>query len=453
MRISIFPSDFRLRSDRRAGRQGATAALLLGPCALAAWAPAARADDATPANGKKQPTIEELQKRLDERDAVIQELLLRVMKLERAQAQAQAQAQVQAQATGRVAGAASAPPPSRAASAPAAVAPIPPRPAEAAAAAQTAVEAQASPPPAAPAAPPTTASSPPSSPPSSSGTFEVDPEAAEHALERALVQTGALLLPTGVYQIVPTVTYTRREQTVPGPLVLTTDGRALTSDIFTQQDQLETSLLFRAGLPWDAQVDINLPYDYLTTSNTTRALGVGLKEQSATSWLLGQPSITLDKFLVREGSWRPNLVASVGWLSNIGRQSNSTAIGGGFNQVAVTLNASKRQDPLVFTGSFRYAHSFPESSIAPGDTYTAATSVLFAVSPETSLSVGPQLEFLGKTEASGVRVPGSEAAVSLFQAGLFTNLAPGMALDMTAGIGAGSRAPRYVFQVALPIQF
>jgi len=415
-------------------------ALLLGTCLV----PAAWAQDAGSPN-KKAPTVEELQKRLDERDAVIQELLLRVVKLEHAVAAQQA------------------PSNTKTATAPAAVAPIPPRPAQPAGQAPTS-QAPASQTPATQTTTTQTtvaqapAATPPAAPAGEAqaaapGTFEVDAEAAEHALERALVQTGAALLQNGQYQIVPSFTYTRREATVPGQLALTTNGRAITTDILTTQDQYEGAVLFRAGLPWEMQLDLSVPYDYLDTSNTTRAFGVGFAERATSSWLLGEPSITLDKELVHEGEWIPNLIASVGWLSDVGRSHNSPAIGGGFNEVSLGLSAFKRQDPLVFTSAFRYTHSFAEGGITPGDTYTAATAVLFAVSPETSLTFGPQLSFTNKTEAGGTRTPGSEAAAALFQGGVFTNLGPGVALDFTSGIGAGLRAPRYVFQLALPIQF
>jgi hypothetical protein len=388
------------------------------PCLLALLAclgPPARAQDSGTPEGKK-PTVEELEKKLDDRDAVIRELLVRVVRLE------QRMAVIEAPAAARAAR---------------------PRPAPA----KPSVEPLA----------PETATAPVSAPappaPNAPGQFQVDPEAAQHALERALVETGALLLPPGTAQIVPSFTYQRSGASAPGQLVLTTNNQVLITNQLAQQDQLEAAVLLRAGLPWNAQVDLNLPYDFTHTTDTTAVSGVGLAAATAQSWFLAEPSITFDKLLFEEGSWRPNLVASLGWQSNIGKSKGSIAVGDGFNRLTASLNASKRQDPLVFTASLGYNHAFADGGVDLGDQYTLAMNVLLAVSPETSLSFGPQLTFENRSEVDGTSVPGTEGTSGIFQAGLFTNLAPGVALDLLMGIGAGDKAPDYIFKLALPIQF
>jgi hypothetical protein len=58
------------------------------------------------------------------------------------------------------------------------------------------------------------------------GQFEVDEMAIERALEQALVRTGALLLPTGVAEIEPSLGYVRNEQNLPGLVV--EDGQLAT---------------------------------------------------------------------------------------------------------------------------------------------------------------------------------------------------------------------------------
>src|SRR5438876_9476866 len=133
------------------------------------------------------PTVEQLQKEIQERDAVIRDLLNRVTKLERQMA------------TG-----------------------TPPGAAKEAAASQTATTGQLEGPPllrpsSVPATPPppsvnSTQEAQTQKPPKPApGQFEVDEQAAERALERTLTATGALLVPECYAEVEPAFGYTRRE--------------------------------------------------------------------------------------------------------------------------------------------------------------------------------------------------------------------------------------------------
>ena len=142
------------------------------------------------------------------------------------------------------------------------------------------------PPPSAPApnAPPT-ASSPPAGP----GQFEVSPEAAEHALERALVQTGALLLPPWTVEVVPSLTYQYREVSRPGAIALSTSGNVLVTEGVARTSNFQAAMLGRVGLPWDFQIEVGIPsYTYKNLTTT-----------APSNWVCSQ--FKLDR---RVGVWR-----------------------------------------------------------------------------------------------------------------------------------------------------
>src|SRR5581483_3603922 len=137
------------------------------------------------------------------------------------------------------------------------------------------------------------------------GEFTVSPEAAERALERALVQTGAALLAPWTVELVPGLTYQHNQVSQPGQITLTTGGAVLITENVVRTTQLEASALLRVGLPWDAQAEIRLPYDYKSLSTTARVGGLGLTEQTRDGTGFGDLSLALTKQLMTEKEWLP----------------------------------------------------------------------------------------------------------------------------------------------------
>lgn len=371
--------------------------------------------------GNTPPTIEELQKRLDERDAVIRDLLHRVEMLEK----------------GRPAG-------TRSASAP-----TTPR-TDSAANAPAAAAIEPSDRPASSGRVPEQTAQAPAPAPSAPGEFEIDKDAAERALERALVQSGALLLSAGTVEIAPSVSFVRRESATPGQLVFPTTVGVLVANNKVRQNQLETALLFRAGLPWDAQAEIGLPYDYKSTSTATMVGTAGLSEQTTKAWGFGDPTLSVLKQLSKEGEWLPSLLAGLTWDSDFGQTKHGIALGTGFNELKASLTATKRQDPLVFTTSLGYQTAFSKHGIQPGDQYLASAGIFFAVSPETSLLFSPQLAFANDTKFNGARVPGSDQLSAVLELGLITVLAPRFLLDFRFDVGLTNDAPKFGLKLLFP---
>jgi hypothetical protein len=305
-------------------------------------------------------------------------------------------------------------------------------------------------------APPTqTAQQPPQGePPAGPGSFTVDKEAAERALERALVQTGALLLPPGAAELVPSVAYTRRETATPGQVALLTSTNTLVAtESISRSNQVEAAATLRLGLPWTSQLELGVPYDYKGNSTTVRALGTGISTQAADVYGFGDPTITLTKQIAHEAEWLPNLFWNVGWDSNFGETRKGIALGTGFNEVRTSIVATKRQDPLVFTSGFEYTKSLEHNNVEPGDQYTPSVGMLFAVSPETSLRLASQVTIADSVKLNNAVIPGSSQVVGVFEFGVLSILGPGIVMNLTADAGLTRDAPDFVFKVAFPIRF
>lgn len=284
------------------------------------------------------------------------------------------------------------------------------------------------------------------------GSFVVDEEAAERALERALTLEGALLLPPGVSEIEPSFTYTRRESDV---AALFEVGGAITAGTRTvERDEFAAALDYRLGLPFDSQFEIGLPYNATHQSTEDTATAGALADSSDTGYGIGDVSIGFAKTLMRERGWRPDLVARVTYDSATGRSSDDgISLPGGFHELRGSLIALKRQDPLAFVGSFSYEKVFESDNVAPGDEYTFSLSALLAASPDTSLRLGLQQTFIDEVEQNGVEIAGSDQVQTTAIFGASSILGDGLFLNLTAGIGLTDDAPEYFVRASVPLRF
>ena len=378
---------------------------------------------AVPSLRAEEPTVDELQKRIDERDTVIRDLVRRVEALER-----------QTQPAAALPPAARRPGPSPAA----AVAPVPVRPGTFPPAVQPAQQQQ---------------EQQQQQPAPAPGQIEVSEEAAQRALERALVQTGALLLPSGVGEFVPGFRYIRRETDNPGQIAVLSNGQILATNSLIRSNQLEANALFRLGLPYASQVEVTVPYDYKSLTTANQVGGTALSAQTTDAWGFGDPSIIFIKQLTTEGAWRPGLFGAVGWDTNLGQRRHGIAAGTGFDEITGSLTAVKRQDPLVFTAGLGYAHSLQYAGIQPGDVYTTSLQMLFGISPETTLRISPQLAFADETRLRGAPLPGSNQVAGTMTFGALSILGPGLVMDLNTDIGLTRDAPKYAIRVSFPIRF
>ena len=354
--------------------------------------------------------IARLQAQIERRNATIDELLRRVSTLE--------------QKLGDSGARAPAPP----------VPPPPPAPA-----------AEAAPAPSAKSASSRTASAEP-------GAVEVDKVAAERALERTLTAEGALLLEPWSYEIEPYVSYTRTQSSV-ARLVGDDFGIGIRDADF-RRNEVNLGVQGRLGLPFDAQLELDLPYRFVNNSVVEPVGFTGIEKQAQNANTWGDIEVGIAKGLLREKGWIPDLIGRVNWDSASGRQVvGDLALGQGFNELRVSLTALKRQDPLAFVANIGYEKSFERDNVLPGDTYSMYLGVSLAASPETALSFGLSQSFSQETAYDGRDLPGSDQVSSTFTVGASSILTRNVLLYLSAGIGLTEDAPDYSFNLSVPIRF
>lgn len=367
------------------------------------------------------PTIQHLQELLEDRDAVILDLIQRVQQLERAVA-----GSASPNATDLATAAFNGAPVSRAT-----VPNIIQSPNYRTAASEPATEQAPQPAP---------------------GEFEVDEDAIDRALERTLVQEGALLLPFGKAQIEPSFSYTRRENDA--PVFFTEGATTFLAERNVRRNEFEAELELRLGLPWDAQFEVGLPYNFVDQSAVTSVVFGARDEESGFGSGFGDFRIGLAKALLREDRWWPDLVGRITWDSDTGeRFDDGVALGAGFNEIRGSLTAVKRQDPLAFVASVLYESTFEEDDIEPGDELAFSLGAVLAASPSTSLRFFFDQQFSQEAEVDGDKVDGSDRTVGSFTIGASSVLGRGVLLDLAGVVGLTDDGPEYAVILSLPVRF
>jgi hypothetical protein len=291
----------------------------------------------------------------------------------------------------------------------------------------------------------------PESQPAAPGQFDVDETAVERALERTLVQAGALLLPFGQYEVTPYFSYTRREQDAP---ILFIDGEpTFVAEGKIRRNEINAGQSLRVGLPFDSQVEVDFPYRYVDQSTITSVNGARVEDDGSGSGM-GDISVGLAKTLVREGAWWPDLIGRFRWNSSSGEtQDNDILLGGGFNEFRGALSMVKRQDPLAFVGGLSYEKTLENDNIQPGDEIGFSFGTVLAASPETSLRVALDQRFVGNTEINGQSIDGSDDVVGTLTLGASSFLGAGVMLDAAVDVGLTDDAPDYAARISLPVRF
>jgi len=316
-------------------------------------------------------------------------------------------------------------------------------------------------------APPVAQSAPPSLPPaapprmppvaktsSGPGSFDVDVDAAQRALERTLTQQGALLLPQGSISVTPGITYTRAERSSAALVNVVDPATSASSTVLDNQtlrrNEFEARVDIKAGLPMESQLEVGIPYNYVRSSRID-AFG---NEVSANGNGFGDLSIGIAKTLAHEKGAMPDLIGRLSYNTGTGTKINhQVAFNAGYPQLAAEVVALKRQDPLAFFAGASYAHVFEEDGIKPGNVTNLSLGTVLAASPATSLQFGFTQTYSDKQEVNGVKLNGSDQTYGMVNVGASSVLSRDVMLLVTTGIGVGGDAPRYSFSVALPITF
>lgn len=277
----------------------------------------------------------------------------------------------------------------------------------------------------------------------SPGAVVVEEGAAERALERSLTRAGVLLLPTGVLEIEPGLIYSQREDTSPG--FVTSDNQILPSETELKAKSLTADLALRLGLPWDSQLEVGLPYRWREVESVTKIGFVPTDSSKRSDNGLGDLRVGFAKTLLREGLWRPDVVGRFTWDTDSGETD-------GFEEFRTSLSALKRQDPLTFVGGLSYEYTSRDDEIKPGAATSVNFGSYIALSPETSLNFIFSATHQNETEQSGRKIDGSDRDFGTLVVGGSTLLAPGTLFHFSVGVGLTDDAEDFTVSMSLPVR-
>ncbi len=380
---------------------------------------------------QRAPTVEELLRSIQKRDALIGELFDRVQELER-------------QVGSRK--------PLSASDASASKEPVTQPPSQPAVAQGTAPNGVAE---TRPAGTPTQQSPKAASKPPGPGQFDVDEDAAERALERTLVISGALLLPFGKGELQPNFAYVRNE--LSQPVVFSssrTGGQALVASSDSTSDIIAPSLFMRFGLPFDSQLELGVPWQSVDRKRIVSSGGNILAVQRTDNSDFGDVRVGLATSLLTEKKWWPDVIARLTWDSdNGGGTGSDILIGSGFHELSGSLTFTKRQDPLVFVGTASYEGSFTKNGVTPGDQLGFALGAFLAVSPETAFSMVLDQSFVGNVKTRGSDIRGTDQTLGTMNFGISSIVGSAQFVNLTAGIGLTNAAPDYSVALAYTWRF
>jgi len=278
------------------------------------------------------------------------------------------------------------------------------------------------------------------------------------ALENTLVNQGGQLLPPYMYQIVPDFSYSHQSL---DQIAFVTNGSIVRQR--SHVDRLEWGLGFRIGLPWESQVSIRVPvglaYGSATFGGTTTI--------STDRGGFGDISMSFQKQVLHEKGLLPDVLLNVTYKAGTGstsltQQAASTfpttvGTGSGFNALSGGVTVLKRQDPLVFLGAFEYQHSFPSNINGVrqtlGDQYGFRVEAILAASPDTSLRIGFLDTFQQPNSFGGGALIGSGQQFSSLELGVGSVISPKVYLDAALLVGLTRDTPDFTLLLSMPFRF
>jgi hypothetical protein len=219
----------------------------------------------------------------------------------------------------------------------------------------------------------------------------------------------------------------------------------------------------RYGLPYNAQLNVHVPFDVVWSESATSAGGT----TSRTDTGLGDINLGISKQILYEHGLVPDAIASLQWKTTTGSAHFASTAGGpvgfvggtgsGFDQLTAGVTLTKRQDPLVFFGGGFYTYTFSDrkagSDFAPGDQIDARLGTILAASPDTSLRFLFDTAWVQRTKINGVGQPGSDVVASFLEVGASSVLSASTLVDAAVDIGLTRNTPDLRFILSFPIHF
>jgi len=254
-------------------------------------------------------------------------------------------------------------------------------------------------------------------------------EELSRALERTLVQQGAMVLAAGTYELEPQFSYAHWD-----------------ADRGPFREEWDAALVFRAGFGRGWQVQAAVPYVHLSTA-TDSASGIG------------DASFSLAKQLRHDDERWPAVLASVTWEARTGKDGfdGSVPTGGGVNALQGTLTATKRADPLVYFAGMSYSAPRPRNisgvEVEPGHASGLRGGAALAATPHTSLNAGLNLAFVSAARVGGERISDSDTVLGRLTLGFGTLLTRRLMLNFSGEFRVAGPLPNFRLTMGLPIRF
>jgi hypothetical protein len=276
------------------------------------------------------------------------------------------------------------------------------------------------------------------------GLFVVDEGAAERALERSLVLLDALLLQPRKMDVGIDFSYSV-DSRLGSSLIAVTDQESNETNDFIgvieeENKTINTSLDLRVGLPGDSQLNLAIPFANTSSSSLVRLEGAVVEAQRDDASQNGDFTLSYIKTVFTEKGRRPDLIAGIAY-SNGG--------GSGGSDVTISLNATKRQDPLVFTGSFSVTQSQEQDGISAGSSRSWSVGTLLAASPYTSLQFSFDHTVVGNSAIDGVKISGSGQEIANANLGVASVIGQRLFLNGNLAIGLSELSSDYVLSIGL----
>lgn len=281
----------------------------------------------------------------------------------------------------------------------------------------------------------------------------------ETAFERTLVEEGGLLLQSGTFNYVPTLSYTHSSS---DRIVI--DGFAIeeilvVGDIVSRQVRRDLVVLtntFRLGLKNDFQVDLQIPVGREELQSFSSS---GDETEELTSGL-GDISLSLSYQALKSHPDWPDTLINLSWKSTTGEDpysltgDNELSLGTGFQSWGLSFTSVSVSDPVVFFSGLSWTKNISEQKelgrVDTGDSLGMHLGMVFALNLNTSLSYGFQMNKSNKIKIDDQNIPGSDLLTSLFTIGVSRILSNNMSMDVQLGVGLSEDSPDVQVSLSFP---
>ena len=279
----------------------------------------------------------------------------------------------------------------------------------------------------------------------------VDEIAAERALERTLVQTGALLLPRGAVEISPFFSMGVSDFEFPTSVETETGTESALASVDLTSYSL--GLTARIGLPFESQLEIGIPYQSVTEESLVSTVAGPVFNSKQTGRGTGDLLVGISKTLLREGRYSPDVIGRFTWSNGQGTATdNGVLLGGGFQSLSGALSLVKRKDPLALFLSLGYQAFDEQGDTRPGNAFNVSFGTGLAVSPDSSLFGSITHRSISETEIAGESIAGTDLDISTLTIGYSTILRRGTLLNLYTEVGMSDDAPDYAVGFSVPMR-